>query len=221
MIVENLIPHSEGECINSLNSAGAQAAPNHSSQLIVDSIVDVSSKPSQLIVEHFTTSNYSIVGFQRVVKSILIPSYEGAQRAASKLIVICAFGLNELIELILASGHQPNSKISLIFREECRLFCEGVKATPNGLVSHSNLVDQINIVDLNGLVGQINLVGHTDLIGLINFVGRINGLSDINGFVSHNNIVDPIGLFGATLALIAASDTMALLTSSALTLLAS
>jgi hypothetical protein len=35
--------------------------------------------------------------FQLVVKSISIPSYEGAQRAASKLIVICAFVLNELI----------------------------------------------------------------------------------------------------------------------------
>jgi hypothetical protein len=63
--------------------------------------------------------------FQLVVKSISIPSYEGAQRATSKLIVICAFSLNELIELILASGHQPNSKISFIFGEECRTFCEG------------------------------------------------------------------------------------------------
>ena len=67
-----------------------------------------------MIVEHFTVSNYSIVGFQRVVKSTLTPSYEGAQRAASKLIVICAFGLNKLIKLIWASGHQLNSKIFLI-----------------------------------------------------------------------------------------------------------
>jgi hypothetical protein len=52
----------------------------------------------------FDTSNV----FGRKSKLIvdLIPSYEGAQRAASKSIVICAFGLNKLIKLIMASCHQ-------------------------------------------------------------------------------------------------------------------
>ncbi len=38
----------------------------------------------------------------------LVPSYEGAQRAASKLIIICTFGLNlnELVKLISAFCHQ-------------------------------------------------------------------------------------------------------------------
>jgi hypothetical protein len=60
--------------------------------------------------------------FQLVVKSILIPSYEGAQRAASKLIVICAFGLNKLIKFILASGNQPNSKYPLSLEKNAEHF---------------------------------------------------------------------------------------------------
>ena len=79
----------------------------------------------------FDTSNVFGQKSKLIVDSI--PSYEGAQRAASKLIVICAFGLNELIKLISASRHQQlivayvktNSKIYLIFGEECRTFCEG------------------------------------------------------------------------------------------------
>jgi len=51
LIVEHLIPHSEGEYIYLLNYEGAQATPHYSGQLIVHSIVDSISKPTQLIVE--------------------------------------------------------------------------------------------------------------------------------------------------------------------------
>ena len=49
----------------------------------------------------FDTSNFFGQKSKLIVDSI--PSYEGAQRAASKFIVLCAFGLNELIKLISAS----------------------------------------------------------------------------------------------------------------------
>ena len=49
----------------------------------------------------FDTSNVFGQKSKLIVDSI--PSYEGAQRAASKFIVLCAFGLNELIKLISAS----------------------------------------------------------------------------------------------------------------------
>jgi hypothetical protein len=127
---------------------------------------------------------------QLIVESIPTPSYEGAQRAISKLIVICTFGLNKLIELIWASGHQPNSKIFCIFRGECRLFCEGVKATSNGLVSRSKLVDRNDLVDHNGFVGckdlikhiSLDLCGHNGLNGFISLGVSFIGLG-FNGFI--------------------------------------
>jgi hypothetical protein len=71
---------------------------------------EVKDNGDAVVKQGSANSNYSIAGFQVVVKPISIPSYERAQRAASKLIVICAFRINKLIELILASGHPPNSK---------------------------------------------------------------------------------------------------------------
>jgi len=71
-------------------------------------------------------------------------------KRASKLIVISAFSLNlnKLIKLISASHHQQlivayantNSKIYLIFGEECRTFCEGelrqhIDANDDGIVA--------------------------------------------------------------------------------------
>jgi hypothetical protein len=120
-----------------------------------------------------------------------IPSYEGAQRTASKLIVICAFGLNELIKLISASRHQQlivaydktNSKIYLIFGEECSTFCEGEWEQQVG--SNINLV---------GYTSRISLIGHIGLVGLISFVGL--------GFFGVNGLVGVIGLIGPTISLI-------------------
>jgi hypothetical protein len=118
------------------NNPRAPTFPNKSSKFAVASqamvlLTAVREKsngnftPQKMIVDYSIASAFFYDDFQLVVKSILIPSYEGDQRAASKLIDICAFDLNKLIELILASGHQPNSKISYIFGEECRTFCEG------------------------------------------------------------------------------------------------
>ena len=51
LIVEHLIPHSEGEYIYSLDHEGVRATPHYSGQLIVHSIVSGISKPTQMIVE--------------------------------------------------------------------------------------------------------------------------------------------------------------------------
>jgi hypothetical protein len=139
----------------------------------------------------------------------LISSYEGAQRAASKLIVIWDFGLNELIKLISASCHQQlsvayvntNSKIYLIFGEECRTFCEGEWEQQVGNISlagYTGLVGHIKLVQLSSFVGHDGFIG---LIGLNGLVGRIRlpgfiGLIGINGLIGRNDLVHHIGLFG-------------------------
>jgi hypothetical protein len=155
-----------------------------------------------------------------IVDYILISRSEGAQRAASKLIVICAFGLNELIKLISASRHQQlivayvktNSKIYLIFGEECRTFCEGEWEQQVGnislvgytsrisLIGHIGLVGLISFIGLgffgvNGLVGVIGLIGINSLIGPNDFIDHI-GLVGYIGLVRHIDLVDYIGLFG-------------------------
>ncbi len=61
-------------------------------------------EPHGLIVTSDAPSNIFSQKSKLIVN--LIPSYEGALRqAASKLIVNCAFDLNKLIKLILASCH--------------------------------------------------------------------------------------------------------------------
>jgi hypothetical protein len=148
----------------------------------------------------FDTSNFFGQKSKLIVDSI--PSYEGAQKATSKLIVIWAFGLNELIKLISASRHQQlivayvktNSKIYLIFGEECRTFCEG------------EWEQQVGNISLAGYTSRISLIGHIGLVGLISFVGLgffgvnglvgVIGLIGINSLIGHNNLVDHIGLVG-------------------------
>jgi hypothetical protein len=126
--------------------------------------------PQKMIVDYSIAPASFYDNFQLVVKSILIPSYEGAQRAASKLIVTCVFGLNKLIELILASGHQPNSKIFFIFGEECRTFCEGEWEQQ---LSNISLVGYTGLVGLIKLIELISFVGHDGIFGLIG----LNGLA--------------------------------------------
>jgi hypothetical protein len=93
------------------NNLRALTFPNKSSKFAVASQAMVLSTaireksngfftPQKMIVDYSIAPAPFYNDFQLVVKSILIPSYEGALRAASKLIVICAFGLNKLIELI-------------------------------------------------------------------------------------------------------------------------
>ena len=97
LIVENILP-------------GAHVIPNISCEEPHGLIVTSNTSPNferELAFNDeasFDTSNVFSQKSKLIVDSI--PSYEGAQRAASKLIVICAFGLNELIKLISASRHQ-------------------------------------------------------------------------------------------------------------------
>ena len=123
LIVENIIP-------------GAHVIPNISCEephgLIVTKNVP-SNFERELAFDDKASFDSNFFGQKSKLIVVSIPSYEGAQRATSKLNVICAFGLNELIKLISASRHQQlivayvktNSKIYLIFGEECRTFCEG------------------------------------------------------------------------------------------------
>ena len=97
LIVENILP-------------GARVIPNISCEE-PHGLIGTSNVPPNFERElafddkaSFDTSNVFSQKSKLIVDSI--PSYEGAQRAASKLIVICAFGLNELIKLISASRHQ-------------------------------------------------------------------------------------------------------------------
>jgi hypothetical protein len=145
--------------------------------------------PRWLIVDYSIVPASFYDDFQLVVESILIPSYEGAQRATLKLIVICAFGLNELIKLILASGQQPNFKISLIFGEECRTFCEGEWEQQVGNISLAGYTSLVGLIELAKL---ISFVGHNGIFGLI---GR-NNLVGFISLVGHNTLVDHIGLVG-------------------------
>jgi len=124
LIVENILP-------------GARVIPNISCEEPHGLIVMSNAPPNferELAFDDEESFNISNI-FSQKSKLIVdsIPSYEGAQKAASKLIVICAFSLNELIKLISASRHQQlivayiktNSITYLIFGEECRTFCEG------------------------------------------------------------------------------------------------
>jgi hypothetical protein len=124
-----------------------------------------------MIIDYSIASASFYDNFQLVVKSTLISSYEGAQRAAMKLIVICTFGLNKLIKLILASSHKPNSKISFIFGEECRTYCEGEWKQQ---LSNISLAGYTGLVGLIELVELISFVGHDGIFGLI-------GLNDLAG----------------------------------------
>jgi hypothetical protein len=94
------------------NSEGAQRAAAKR-WLIVENILPgirvipniLCEEPHGLIVTSDAPSNIFSQKSKLIVDSI--PSYEGAlRRAASKLIVICAFDLNKLIKLISASRHQ-------------------------------------------------------------------------------------------------------------------
>jgi hypothetical protein len=174
---------------------------------------EVKDNGDAVVKQQSANSNYSVAGFQLVVKSILIPSYEGAQRATSRLIVICAFGLNKLIELIFASGHQPNSKISFIFGEGCRTFREREWEQQLGnisLVGYTGLAGLIKLVELIsfvghdgifGLIGPNGLAGQISLIGLIGINGRIglNGHNDVVGLASivgNDGLINPNDLVG-------------------------
>jgi hypothetical protein len=95
------------------------------------------------------------------------------QRAASKLIVI--YG---------------NSKISLHFRKDCGIFCEGEW-------EQSQQLTRIFDNDSNAAISQRLIgLGQTGLVGLVGHVGSVdcNGSVDRNGLVGRNDLNDHIGL---------------------------
>jgi hypothetical protein len=202
----------------------------------------------------FDTSNVFNRKSKLIVDYVLIPSSEGAQSAASKLIFICIFGFNkiiepitvfchiELIQIIMAFHHNnltmlnninhshqlidafdhqkifvayinKNSKISLIFQEKCRIFCEGeweVMDDGNSIVKQQSAVGPnsigglIGLLSPNGFVG-LRLINHTGLIILNGFVRRILvshfgliGLSliDLNCLIGLISLIGHTGLIG-------------------------
>ena len=94
LIVENILP-------------GARVIPNISCEephgLIATSNVPPNFEQELAFNDEAFFDASNIFGQKSKLIVDSIPSYEGAQRTASKLIVICAFGLNELIKLISAS----------------------------------------------------------------------------------------------------------------------
>ncbi len=108
-----LTPEAEMQmAINAFELAGACAA-----------CIIFRKKPHKLIGEHFIASNYSIVGFQLVVKLILILISEGAQVAPGTLQTFAdrnqAAPQSDTSKLIVINC---NSKISLHFRKDCKIF---------------------------------------------------------------------------------------------------
>jgi len=171
--------------VTSMFGRSNQSFPNNDFQLVVKLIVDSSSEgahKSKLIVDS-------------------IPSYEGSQRAASKLIVICAFGLNKLIKLISASRHQQlivayvnmNSKICLIFGEECfRTFCAGEWE----LIGNISPVSFIELVELIGHVGHIISLGGT--IVIVDYNGLLDLLVSLNQWLVGCCIIGLVDLLASS-----------------------
>jgi hypothetical protein len=110
------------------------------------------------------------------------------------------------------------SKISLHFRKDCGIFCEGeweqqqqlnghTNLVGVGLIIHICLVGCTEFINLDGLIGRI---GHNDLIGILSLVGLVGivgligciglaGLIGLVGLIDHigrNGFVGCIGLVG-------------------------
>jgi hypothetical protein len=109
---------------------------------------------------------------------------------ASKLIVICNW-----------------TKISLLTREDCTIFCEG-EWSPTTTKMHGDFTYLFNILlfklselivkyPIGLIVRIIGLVGHNGLVGRIVQNGLVgNNLVNQNGLVDHNDLVDHNGFVG-------------------------
>jgi len=99
------------------------------------------------------------------------------------------------------------SKISHHFREDCGIFCEGVKCQINngnviiklnGLIGHIKLIKLICLVEHNGLIRLNDLVGcisHNGLVGLVGLVHFIGlGLVGLIGCIRHNGLIGLVSL---------------------------
>jgi hypothetical protein len=142
-----------------------------------------------------------------IVDYISIPSLEEAQQdapaqqAASSTIL-------KLIDALFFEGARADlistkrdsqliveySKISHHFREDCGMFCEGVKCqinNGNAIIKHLvGLVGQIGFV---GLLSQISLVSHIGLNSIIGLIGWPIDLVDRVGCKGHINFVCLVG----------------------------
>jgi hypothetical protein len=128
---------------------------------------------------------------------------EGAQFTPATLQtfkLIDAFDHHQLIVTYV----NTNSKISLIFGEECRTFCEGEWEQSQQLSQiHDNdrqLTQKFDNHSNAAISQRLVGIGQTGLVGLVGQIGSINliGLDHIN-FVGHNNlvgIIDHNGLGG-------------------------
>jgi hypothetical protein len=122
-------------------------------------------------------SNYSVTGFQLVVKSILISNSEGAR-----------FAPNITVSIKAASTFF-DIKFKLIVKSASdALHFEGARTVPKissiesyGPSSHNGLVNFMGF----GLVGLIGL-GRVSLIGQISFVGQISLVKLISHIIGHN-----------------------------------
>jgi hypothetical protein len=86
--------------------------------------------------------------------------------------------------LFVESKYSRNSKISLHFRKDCRIFCEGEW-------EQSQQLTQIFDNNSNAAISQQLIgLGQTGLIGLFGHIGSV----DHNGSVDRNGLAGFIGL---------------------------
>jgi hypothetical protein len=94
------------------------------------------------------------------------------------------------------------TKISLLFREDCTIFCEG-EWSPSKRKINDDGIDDVLVVDwqLVGccIIGRNDFIGHNGLVsfiglGLVGFIGL--GLVSLVGFFDRISLVGPIGFIG-------------------------
>jgi hypothetical protein len=165
---------------------------------------------SQLIIEHFATSNYSIVGFQRVVNLIPILNSEGANTLPTSTLDVALFVDGEKAPPQIATSELiVECTYSIIFLHYCNnynIFCEGVQGNGNGLVKeHPSGIVSLAFASLELAKLALALLASSTFLASvllafaslalvhIGLVGRINpaclsGLSGLVGLIDLNSI---------------------------------
>ncbi len=205
LIVEHPILHSEGEYIYSLDYEGVGATPNYSSQLIVDSIVDGISKPTQLIVESKHSKRFvhfckdcgifcegeweqprHLDGYTGIIGHRLIVNLIG-----HFVSLIDFIGLNNLISLMGFIG--LTGLVGLIDLIKLFKISELIVKYPIGIINYNGLINLMTSLNhwLTGLLGFISLNGLSNISGFGGFslVGRV-------GFINLVGLIDLVGLIG-------------------------
>jgi hypothetical protein len=162
-----------------------------------------------LIVEHFTTSNDAIVGFNSVVELIQTLTSEGASTLPTSTLVVALFSPQQMLafegaqaapnhsqHLIIVS---KNSKISLHFCKDCRIFCQGIKDNSDAVVKQqmkelstaSAVLASLAASATNAFIKHDGQISPNGPIGLIRYNGLISHheLNElIIGLVGHHNL---------------------------------